>query len=270
MFLIAGLAAASIVLFLFFFIRRRRRTRRIELNNAMDSVLAAHGFNRRPLDGDDDDRDMAQARSSSFGIGTLSSLPSAGGRPPSGYMDEPPIASGSDPYAAYGTVHPPPPTASGLFSGRKDGYAPARTSSPPLGHNHSASSSSMGMGHVPRESAGSFEPLLAAAGMGTPSLPSNAGAIAMSNSMGPPTVPPRSPRRPSVVTVSGEDGGETNRTTTTEPLRDSASSVYSDTEMDNQLVDLLPRPLEVRIWVQLQPRDGKFDGFLTPLGTEST
>ena len=54
-FLIVGLAAASIVLFIFFYIRRRRRTQRLEHDTAVASTLAAAGYNRRPLDGDDDD-----------------------------------------------------------------------------------------------------------------------------------------------------------------------------------------------------------------------
>ena len=44
-----------VVVFLFFFVRRRRRTRRLELDRAMNSALAAHGLTRTPLDGDDGD-----------------------------------------------------------------------------------------------------------------------------------------------------------------------------------------------------------------------
>lgn len=265
-FLVAGLAAASILLFLFFFIRRRRRTRRLEMDHAMNSALAAHGFTRTPLDGgDDDEGGMAEAPrqgSGSFGMATMSSVPSGGGRPPSAYLDDPgagPSNSNArdrdnpdfDPYAAYGTaVHPPAPSASGLFNTRtREGYAPARTSSPPppsapplgQGHNHShtASTSSMGpmLGHAQHESAGSFEPLLAAAGF-LPATPDPAVTA------GPPAVPPRSPKRPPAAPPGDDDVvGAGDHDGASEKV--SASSLYSD---DDQLVDLLPRPLEVRFY----------------------
>ena len=280
-FLIAGLAAASIVLFLFFFVRRRRRTRRLELDNAMNSALAAHGFNRTPLDvdADDEDKDMAQHHGSgSFGMATMSSLPSGGARPSSAYFDDP-QGSGStprdpdfDPYAAYasgsgnvgGSVHPPPAAAGGLFSTRtREGYMPARTSSPPpLGHGHNASTSTGmgslagygGAGHAQRESAWSFEPLIAAAGLATPPLPATPGPVA---TPGAPPVPARNPRRPSAATPpaqflalggeededagdAGDAGGASGMPTM--ERNQSETSIYSD---DDQLVDLLPRPLEV-------------------------
>ncbi|KAI9063116.1 hypothetical protein FKP32DRAFT_1551854, partial [Trametes sanguinea] len=192
-FLIVGLAAASIVLFIFFYIRRRRRTQRLEHDAAVASTLAAAGFNRRPLDGDDDESEskvgMTQ-RQTPMASGTLASLPSAsigsggmnGQRPPSGGMDpeaagmstQPPTPGSGpegrtdfDPYAAYGTIHPPPAAFPG--SGRRDGYAPARTSSPPPPpgawqrqhtHSTSTSTSSMGWGHAAKGSVGSHEPLL--------------------------------------------------------------------------------------------------------------
>lgn len=232
-FLIVGLAAASIVLFLFFFIRKRRRNRRLEYDTAVASTLAAAGYTRTPLDGDDDGgKVMSQRRGSTpSALNTISSMPSAGRPEP--YRDDPTDRGPRDfdPYAAYGTVPPqtPPPV-------RKDGYVPARTGSPPLGHSHSASTSSMGhaIGHATRESAGSFEPLLAA---GSGSVPPTPGPVASSSSSGPP-VPPRSPNRPPAQ-VSDEEAHH--------PIRDSASSVYSNGEADDLLVDLTPRqPLEVR------------------------
>lgn len=198
----------------------------------MASTLAAAGLNRTPLDGDDDDEKLTSQRrrsTPSAAMRTMSSLPSLGGQQP--YTDDPTGRSRDfDPYAAYGAVPPQTPP----LSARRDGYMPARTSSPPPGgHGHSASTSSMG--HMARESAGSFEPLLAAGG----SQPPTPGAIAPSSSMGPPMIPPKSPRRNArPPTDEGHTAG----------LRDSASSVYTDPdEGEDQLVDLTPRqPLEVR------------------------
>lgn len=242
MFLIVGLAAASIVLFLFFFIKRRHRNRRLEYDTAVASTLAAAGYNRQPLDGDDYDEGggmRQRRRSSPSALATVSSLgtQAAAVQP---YTDDPTGRRAEfDPYSAYSAAPPQTPPA----SARRDGYVPARTSSPPLGHSHSASTSSMGHvmgggGHIPRESAGSFEPLLAAAGGSAPSTP---GPVAPSTSAGPPpAIPPKSPRRS--PRLPSDDGHH--------PVpRDSASSVYSqpDGEAEDQLVDLTPRqPLEVR------------------------
>lgn len=241
-FLIVGLAAASIVLFLFFFIKRRHRNRRLEYDTAVASTLAAAGYNRQPLDGDDYDEGggmRQRRRSSPSALATVSSLgtQAAAVQP---YTDDPTGRRAEfDPYSAYSAAPPQTPPA----SARRDGYVPARTSSPPLGHSHSASTSSMGHvmgsgGHIPRESAGSFEPLLAAAGGSAPSTP---GPVAPSTSAGPPpAIPPKSPRRS--PRLPSDDGHH--------PVpRDSASSVYSqpDGEAEDQLVDLTPRqPLEVR------------------------
>lgn len=247
-FLIVGLAAASIVLFLFFFIKRRRRTRRLEYDTAVASTLAAAGFNRTPLDGDDDEhKGMTQRRGSTMsGLHTMSSLPSSGAH----YTDEPPVMTSAagmgsrerdfDPYAPYGTLHQQSPTA----TSRRDGYAPARSSSPPLVHSHSASTSSgHAMGHMPRESAGSYEPLLAggAAGASQPPTPSTLEASA---TLAPPSIPPRSPKR--VSQSASAEGPDARKIT-----RDSASSVYSDEdEFNDQLVDLMPRPLEVSTFLR--------------------
>lgn len=237
-FLIVGLAAASIVLFLFFFIKRRRRTRRLEYDTAVASTLAAAGYNRTPLDGDDDDhRPMAQRRGSN--VSAMQTMTSSNLVP---YTDEPPViatAAGMggrerdfDPYAPY--------TAQSAANARRDGYARTETNSPPLVHSHSASTSSGHAMNLPRESAGSYEPLLAAGGMIGPSLPTTPSTMEAQNTLSPPTIPPRSPRRPP-GTPSDEGGQGKNRAT-----RDSASSMYSnDDELDDQLVDLIPRPLEV-------------------------
>lgn len=236
-----GLASASIVLFLFFFIRRRRRTRRLEYDHAIASSLAEAGFNRTPVDGDDDGgKIMTQRRGSGSVLGTtLSSLPSApGGRTPSlQYRDDHNASTTDfDPYVAYGNAHPSPSAIGGVFSSRKDGYVPARTSSPPTGINHSHSpsfGSHYTIAHIPRESAGSSEPLLAAAsGVGTSSTPS-----APVPGDGPP-IPPRNPMRDSPKV--GATNIDASANASGKGLRDSASSVYSD-EVDDLLLDIEPR-----------------------------
>lgn len=268
-FLIVGLAAASILLFLFFFIRRRRSTRIMEHDTTVASTLAAAGFNRTPLDGDDFGGPRMRQRHGSEVSGnpfrdTVSSLPSAtGGRPPSAYMDDPaagPEAAHDgefDPYAAYGTIHPPP--AASLGMSRNDGYAPARTSSPPLaavyaghsnhGHSHSTrseSTSSVGLGHMARASGSSHDLLLGSMRAGsegtTPAMPS----AALNSSSGDIfTVPPRNPQRllKTVQTPEHQDPGETSA-----GVRDSmTSSVYSMAMDDQTDEPSTSRPaLEVR------------------------
>ncbi|KAF4572944.1 hypothetical protein EYR36_007454 [Pleurotus pulmonarius] len=54
-FVLVGLAAASILLFVIFAVRRRRRTQRIEHDTAVSATLAAAGYGRSPIVDDDDD-----------------------------------------------------------------------------------------------------------------------------------------------------------------------------------------------------------------------
>ncbi|KAH9919090.1 uncharacterized protein B0H18DRAFT_654651 [Fomitopsis serialis] len=146
---------------------------------------------------------------------TTTSLPLATGRPPSGYMDDPaagpePVETRAvdfDPYAAYGTIHPPPPATLGFP--RRDGYAPAPTNSPPPGaytvghpgHGHSSSSrsdSSSGFGHRAQGSASSHDLLLgynrdrvaSESGQATPATMVNASSSG--DLLAP---PPRNPKR---------------------------------------------------------------------------
>ncbi len=266
-----GLAAASIFLFLFFFIRRRRRQQRLEHDTAVASTLAAAGFGRGPVDGDDEDgrKGMRQRRGSSpFGVTTTSSLPSTSAHNSLGavstlpYRDDPPVAGHGrdfDPYAAYGQV-PPPPTAV-----RRDGYMPARTSSPPPGaapvvhaHHHSLSgTSTSSAGHMQRESAGSFEPLLGGfkvGGGGSPPRTPNANPNSSNVSIPPP--PPRNPARLSdagrttkpVIPTGTKDNGGISGSPTGKLVRDSASSVYSGEEEDylDELTAKFQPALEVR------------------------
>jgi len=291
-FLIVGLAAASIVLFLFFFIRKRRRTRRLEHDTAIASTLAAAGYNRGPVDGDDDVRgQMSQQRGSGIlssnpfnATATVSSLPStvlnhgtgtigsAHGRSPSvayaGMEDTSapvtPAAVGHDfdPYAAYGATTA---VASGSANGRRDGYSLARTSSPPPppgaapGHQPSYSASSAG--HIPRESAGSFEPLLAgftrtaSGGAANTSPPRTPGSDHSNLIASIPNIPPRNPARLTTTESGGSDAsarfgsksaeGDVSAGTSGGPhIRDSGSSVYS-AELEDQFDSSLG-PLEVR------------------------
>ncbi|THH34006.1 hypothetical protein EUX98_g134 [Antrodiella citrinella] len=247
-----SLAAASIVLFLYFFIRRRRRTARLEHDAAVASTLAEAGFNRTPVDGDDDDVRMRQ---NSFGTRTFGSIPSAsqpgtlasaGGAPPERYLDDPfaaPPPLEFNPYDGFGAIAAPAAAVAGTS---RNGYAPARTSSPPPGgghsHNHSYSSSSGG--HAARESAGSFEPLLAQYNKSSGPTPPLTPGVSPNSLAPPPVVPPRNPARDTESrpnTRSGE-GPVT---------KDDASSVYS---AEGDLVpDLTPQTkLEIR---NLQPGD---------------
>ena len=258
-FLIVGLAAASIILFLFFCIRRRRRTRRLEHETTVASALAAAGLNRTPLDGDMEghaasmsQRNSTPASTNPF-ADTTTSLPLTTGRPPSTYLDDPtagpepptPGAPGGatdfDPYAAYGTIHPPPPATLGFP--RRDGYAPAPTSSPPPGaytaghpgHGHSYSSrsdSSSGFGHRTQGSVSSHDLLLGytrdrQASESAPVTPATPTAALSPSSGDLLTPPPRNPRRLA-------DAGKSASEEAAEPaagVRDSTtSSVYSMAE----------------------------------------
>ncbi|KAF9457072.1 hypothetical protein BDZ94DRAFT_1274176 [Collybia nuda] len=169
-FVLVGLAAASILLWIFFAVRRRRRTQRLEHDTAVSATLAAVGFHRTPLDDDDDhvnssrrsrldSAEMNQRSSSGFANGTISSIPS-GGRV-SAYMDSPhpDDQDAFNPYTDY--VVPP---------GARDGYISGRTSSPPPvafyngPYRERTGSGSAGehvISHSASHSAGSYEPLLA-------------------------------------------------------------------------------------------------------------
>ncbi|KAF8640873.1 hypothetical protein AX17_000521 [Amanita inopinata Kibby_2008] len=168
-FILVGLAAASILLWIFFAVRRRRRTRKLEHDSAVSATLAAAGFNRTPLDVDDagdqpegstfaspPDLEMSQRANSSLGMAAMQSHPS--NRRTSGYYDatEPEVGDPFNPYAEFGV----PPS-------RKDGYVPARSSSPPFpdahsGHYHDRNGSASTGGRLfSHSTSGSYEPLLA-------------------------------------------------------------------------------------------------------------
>ena len=194
-FVIVGLAAASIVLFMFFYIRKRRRNQQLEHDTAVASTLAAAGYNRRPLDGDEDEEKgqpstpapsatISSMHNSTPSLAALNLYAATGLHPPpgEGYAAPPTpggIGGDFDPYATLGvgasggSVSPPPPAQ------RRDGYLPARTSSPPPGaytrrpaHSTSTSASSMGWGHAAKGSISSTEPLLSGYFSGATTEPS--------------------------------------------------------------------------------------------------
>ncbi|EGO29291.1 hypothetical protein SERLADRAFT_433297 [Serpula lacrymans var. lacrymans S7.9] len=192
-FVLVGLAAASIVLWIFFAIRRKRRVRQLEHDTAVEAAVAAAGFGRSRLDDDNDNdpngtsgsyhnrtsqfsSEMGQ-RSSLLGFppGASASSPVSPAARSSGrydsYLGEDP--EGYDPYAGYAD-------GQAVLRAAREGYIPTRTASPPPGaapgdpvifgddvgtgsrDRHSSS------GHAPTHSAGSYEPLLAAYAQSSP------------------------------------------------------------------------------------------------------
>lgn len=219
----------------------------------MASTLAAAGFNRRPLDDDDEKGERRTSApsalgSSSFHSGAMLVGGNTGGaRSPTAEGTTAPSTPGTaidfDPYAAYGTVHPPP-AAVFPVQNRRDGYMPARTSSPPPAaynrphtHSTSTSTSSMGYGHATKASIGSTEPLLTGYYSGVP------------------TEPPTPAMGPTLNLTGGSggnaertrDGGaapERNSTTTTTTT---TSSMYSADD-ESEVLEERPK-LIVRAWL---------------------
>ncbi|KAH7883556.1 hypothetical protein F5I97DRAFT_1813709 [Phlebopus sp. FC_14] len=210
-FVVVGLATASIMLLILFAIRRRQRMRRIEQDTEVEAAVAAAGFNRALLDDDNDNGHDRSHRTRSqfssemgqrgsllgYGLGGSGSLPTSG-RPVSGAFDDYPRDDhGFNPYADYPAEH--------QVSGNVQGYVPARTASPPPGAERpglpgigvdelspSREGRRSSYGHTPTYSAGSFEPLLAN---------HNQNALER-GAHAPPTPPPRNPRR--LVDASGD------------------------------------------------------------------
>lgn len=166
-FVVVGLASASIMMWILFAIRRRQRMRRIEQDTAVEAAVAAAGLNRAPLDDDDDDDSPispnarhqtssgTDQRSSLFGLGGSGSLPASAR-----------LSEVLDPAQDSANSHPGFPVEY-RASSHPEGYVPARTTSPSprterctddLGSSRDHKSS---YGHTPTYSAGSFEPLLA-------------------------------------------------------------------------------------------------------------
>lgn len=210
-FVLVGLASASIILWIFFAVRRRRRTRRLEHDTAVSATLAAAGFHRTPLD-DDDDPGASSRRSrygspdylnpgkrSSSGL-AMSSVPSAG-RASAVYLDEPNaeynpytdrdyiVPAGSRDGYISGTPHPPSAFLMGSYRDRNSSGGGGETGA---GFGHSSSGSGTG----------SFEPLLASyhsnlrdQGAGSPPPPPRAQAPTPPPAAS--TIPPQPTRMPS-------------------------------------------------------------------------
>jgi len=180
-FLIVGLAAATICLWIFFFIRRRRRRRRIDHASEVSATLAAAGYNRAPID----DEDLGPGPGMRQRFGSFSSHPTIStpitdeerATDPTGRT-----ANLYDPYEEYGR-----PVAG-------SGYIPARSESPSLYSrdrrgegSYTSGGSRPGGSHVPRHSTGSADQLLSGG------IPPH--AIPEPFPLSSPIVPPRNPKR---------------------------------------------------------------------------
>jgi hypothetical protein len=222
-FVLVGLAAASICLWIFFAVRRRRRAQRREHDSAVAASVAAAAFHRAPLDEDEDgyvstqlsrfgsgDVEMSQPSSSRLGMVT----PSVGRAPSStGFRDLTPedlaTPTGSfNPYADYVSI----PTANGP---PQASYTTPRSDSPAVPYlvvGASNPDERQRRGHT-ASSSGSYEPLLAAyyrpSSSPSPQVPGT-----------PPPPPPRNPQRLIPKTASSPPPPFTET-----PSR--ASSVYS-------------------------------------------
>lgn len=154
-FVLVGLATASILLWIVFAVRRRRRNAKLEHDTIVSATLAAAGFHRAPLDdGDDSDMDnsrkvgsqMNQRSTSGLALRTPSSVPSAVRT--SAYVDPHHLddAEASDPYYDF------------IPGGVREGYIPS-ASIPPYGGVYGSGADHVN--HLTSHSAGSYEPLLA-------------------------------------------------------------------------------------------------------------
>lgn len=167
-FVVVGLASASIIMWILFAIRRRQRMRRIEQDTVIEAAVAAAGFNRAPLDDDDAaNTPLSPNTRRRFSSGmdqrtTLLGLEGSGSLPTSARLSDMPDDLARDSAHSHlgGAVEH-------RSSSHPEGYVPARTTSPPprrgqftddLGSSRDRKSS---YGHTPTYSAGSFEPLLA-------------------------------------------------------------------------------------------------------------
>lgn len=226
-FVVVGLAIAAIAAWIFIALRRRRRTRKIESDTAISASLAAAGFKRPALEDEDEDGFDVRSPSASTHLGGMTQRSGSG------------LGTNYDgdfnPYVGFGP---------GRNTMERDGYAPARTSSPPLlpplpfgiSTNHSPSPSDddaaetlrdggnrhSGNGHV---SSSSYEPLLAnfaAAGVGG------------SSDVTPPTPPARNPQRlTDMLSASPQTSPVLGGFLSKKDEPDRASSEYSSESADH-------------------------------------
>lgn len=231
-FVVVGLASASIMMWILFAVRRRQRMSRIEQDTAVEAAVVAAGLHRTPLDDDDDDDSPISPntrRRLSSGMDQQSSLfglEGSGSLPTSARLSEmlDPAKDGSNSHPGYPVEY--------RASSHPEGYIPARTTSPSpraerctddLGSSRDQKSS---FGHTPTYSAGSFEPLLANYVQNTPDQ--DASAVT--------TQPPRnrSPQRPgSSLVLNGYSSGgspENGSRTSSKRQNSSDSSVLRDEE----------------------------------------
>lgn len=262
-FLIIGLAAASIVLWIVFALRRRHRVRQLERDTTVSATLAAAGLNRAPLDDDDDEETEADHRARTLGSGDIEmgQRPSStlgygtgGTRPPSAYRDLAYDPAGSpdedpsfDPYAGY--VHPQL-NGSRSFSANKtaaqEGYVPARTGSPTppnsppratssFGHGNdtsgSGSATGISSGDRERRTNSSLDHMRSySMGSYEPLLGGSSGAATPGVGASP-TPPPRNPLRLANSPSPGLDGQESN----TPPNQSSDTGGRADDRLDPYL-----------------------------------
>jgi hypothetical protein len=187
-FLIVGLAAATICLWIFFFIRRRRRRRRIDYASEVSATLAAAGYNRAPID----DEDLGPGPGMRQRFGSFSSHPTIS-TPITDEERAGDPANPFDPYAEYGR-----PVAG-------SGYIPARSESPSLysrdrraeGSYTSGGSRPGGGSHVPQHNTGSADQLLSGG------IPPH--AIPEPFPLSSPIVPPRNPKRQEAQSQDSSD-----------------------------------------------------------------
>ncbi|OAX44265.1 hypothetical protein K503DRAFT_679353 [Rhizopogon vinicolor AM-OR11-026] len=242
-FVVVGLAAASIVLWIFFYIRRKSRMRRIDRDTEVEAAVAAAGYGRALLDDDNNDRG---ARSPPHSSSQYSTQMGQRGGPPV-YIPGGPVRSVSgvvfdddnaafNPYAGYAAEARP--SAVGI------GYVQARTASPPPGAGLSGpGTDDMGDSSRDRKSSyghthsvGSYEPLLAAY---------TQGSSAERGANVPPTPPPRNPRRlidaspdnrPNVSSLPGNssDGSADDRLDPDIRRRTRSDSLDSDKLRDDE------------------------------------
>ncbi|PPR05715.1 hypothetical protein CVT26_008956 [Gymnopilus dilepis] len=270
-FVLVGLAGASVILWIIFAVRRRRRTRRLEYDTAVNATLAAAGFHRTPLDDDDDPAAGSHSTRSRYaslepdpfagGGGhrsssnlAMSSIPSAGRT--SAYLDRTP----DDEYNPYTDYIVP--------AGSRDGYV-SGTPAPPSGYvtgplRDRRSSTGMGMAevgagalgqtHHHHNSSGSYEPLLAsyyasANAQGGNTTPPSDNPFAGGVSAGPSQPDAAATRYPPASNGSGKAEGSSQPTRPDEPLVqiDSASSVYSDDDKEDQRDDRLDPGMSRRL-----------------------
>jgi hypothetical protein len=179
-FVVVGLAATSFVIFLVFWFRRQRRNKRLEHDSEVEATLAAHGYRRALVDGDDDDpapshmsttlsQGLSAGRSSNHDIGRRISSPNMTMAFPataSTYHDSEETSHdyGFDPYHEFGVVHHRAQT-----SNQQPNHASTFTNVGPPPKTGRGTSS----GHITSDSSGSSEPLLGgshSSGHSTPTL----------------------------------------------------------------------------------------------------